>query len=234
MIMNKAHLLMGLFFLFQFPLVSAQTDNKLNGTWSSQSNNETITLSFSGNNTLTYNGAEYYFQNQNNTIVINDEGYLIYYPYKFQEGSLYITFPEGYTLQFQKSNTSQTANSKQASPSSVAAEENTFLYGRLCEYGASSSYSTYSSYSHTNTLYFDGKGNFKFGSESAYSGSEGLAYTDGSQGLEFGTYTITSNQVHFRFQNGETYTMTIKMVQNNGQITELMFGEKLYASGLCD
>jgi hypothetical protein len=213
--------------------VIAQSDNPLKGTWNCNTGYESVTLAFINSNTLTYNGEQYTYQLSQSNLVINDEGISVYYPYAFYQGSLYITFPEGYTLQFQQISKNLSQDIK-TPPAKSGQSSGMYLCGKLCEYGASSSYSAYSSYSHMNMLYFDGNGNFQFGSEFAYSGEAGYAYNDRTQNLERGTYQISDNQVHCRFNSGETYSLSIHMVQNDGQITELMYGEKLYAAGLCE
>ena len=230
--MKKSGLIFFVVFLFFAIGLLAQDSSKLKGEWLCSTEYGQVGLSFINNNTLVYDGEQLNYSIQQNYIVINSDGQVIYYPYTFQKGNLLITYPDGYTLLFkQTSKTTKNINSN-TNQAGNSTSGNTFLMGKLCEYGSSSSYSTYSSYSHLNWLYFDGNGNFQFGGEQSYGGESEQAY--GNSGIERGTYQISNNQVHFQFSNGKTYSMRINMVQNSGRITELFYGEKLYAAGLCE
>ena len=147
------------------------------------------------------------------------------YPFELDGNQLIVVFPEGYKLLFNRISVNQNKGF-------VSKDNDAYLLGTLCEYGSSSSYSTNSSYSHTNWVYFDGNGNFKYGSQYYYSGDDALA--SGDNATETGTYQISSNQVILNFNDGTVVKLQINIKQDDGKITELMYGNKLYASGLCE
>ncbi|RMI25490.1 MAG: hypothetical protein D6681_01460 [Calditrichaeota bacterium] len=110
-----------------------------------------------------------------------------------------------------------------------------YLQGKFCHWSGSSSYATgeYSGYSSTTWAYFDGQGNFTYGSEAAYTGSEGSMYNQ-SPGGEMGQYRVMGNQVLLYFADGSQGVATVHVRQPDGRITELMYEGDLYAVQLCD
>lgn len=105
------------------------------------------------------------------------------------------------------------------------------LKGTLCSWSGSSNSS--SGYSRTRKLVFDGQGNYQFGSESSFSSDAGVAYGE-NPNVEKGTYSVGETTVTLYSPSGESYQLQVNMRQNNGMITELMYGETLYATGLCE
>ncbi len=112
-----------------------------------------------------------------------------------------------------------------------ASAANRYLYGSFCSY-SSSGYNTAGSYSTTQHVYFDGKGHYRYGSESSYSGNAGGYY--GGGGGYSGTYVVQSNRVVLTEADGTQYVATIYVRQNSGEITELKYGDTLFAKALCE
>ncbi len=223
-------------FLLLLTILTGQSYNarsqsaKLSGNWLCRSEYGSVSLNFLSNKLLEYDGERYQYTVSGNTLNVYTEDGLVQYPFQLDGTQLIIAFPEGYSLLFNKIKKSSAGQNT----GPAASPGGRFLKGTLCEYGSSSSYSSYSSYSHTNWVYFDGNGHFQYGSESSYSGSAGGAYGSDSDPANRGTYKISGNNVYLTFQDGTSVTLTVHFVQDNGHITELMYGEKLYAAGLCD
>lgn len=213
----------------------SQPLDTLLGDWRCRTNGGVIQLRFVSENELIYNGESSNYQIKPNVIQVWNEFYWVDYPYSLKNDQLVIQFPEGYTLEFKRSGRSvgESGSQKDIGASSQA-NGRSYLYGKLCEYGSSSSYSTYSSYSHTSWIYFDGQGNCQYGTEGSYSGNTGYAYSGDNGGQSQGSYQINGNKVSVAFQDGTRATFTINMVQDDGRITELKYGEKLFATSLCE
>ena len=148
-------------------------------------------------------------------------------------------FPDGTKIPFTKTsvasdqqNTNQQGSNQQGTSQQSAGGGATWqLRGTLCSWSGSSNSS--SGYSRTRKLVFDGQGNYQFGSEASFSSGAGIAY-GGNPNVETGTYTVGESTVTLRNSSGESYQFKINMRQDNGMITELMYGETLYAKGLCE
>lgn len=113
-----------------------------------------------------------------------------------------------------------------------------FLRGSLCNYSGGSTASW------TKRVNFDGRGHCSAGSEMAFGGQftdQGGNNTGAYAGMagnqyansNVGTYTVSGNSVTVRL-GGDVYNCTVNMRQNDGRITELMCGGKLYGAGLCE
>lgn len=113
-----------------------------------------------------------------------------------------------------------------------------FLRGSLCNYSGGSTASW------TRRVNFDGRGHCSAGSEMAFGGQftdQGGNNTGSYAGMagnqyansNVGTYTVSGNSVTVRL-GGDVYNCTVNMRQNDGRITELMCGGKLYGAGLCE
>lgn len=89
-------------------------------------------------------------------------------------------------------------------------------------------------YEHTEWIRFDGRGNWAYGSEASFSGTEGLFYS-GNQGAEMtGRYRIQGNQIYYQSNSGEQGVAQVHFRQPDGRITEIMVDGKLFATSLCD
>ncbi len=121
-----------------------------------------------------------------------------------------------------------------ASPTLLQAQSNSpgALSGYYCTYSGNSN--SYGSYSSSEWAKFDGKGHFSYGSSSAYSGASGDLYAN-DQGAEgYGNYNISGNTIILYFSDGSRDSAQVNMRQNNGFITEVSYGTKLYATSLCE
>jgi hypothetical protein len=117
------------------------------------------------------------------------------------------------------------------SGSLAAVGQEGLLKGRLCSYSGSSGSS--SSYSRTRWAYFDGRGNFTYGSEASFSSGSGLYHSGGGNSDGGGTYRVMGNQIQLVFSDGSRGLARVVMQQNDGRITEVMYEGTLYAVGLC-
>lgn len=113
-----------------------------------------------------------------------------------------------------------------------------FLRGALCSYSGGSTASW------TRRVNFDGRGHCSSGSEMAFGGQftdqggNNTGFYTGASGNQYaanagGTYSVNGNVVTVNL-DGTTYTCTVNMRQNDGRITELMCGGKLFGAGLCE
>lgn len=213
------------------PSVSAFQEPKsfpLSGRWIFQNQQGQLILEFISANQLTFNGESVQYQLKDNAIqVMGDFGW-IDYPFTTEKDLLTITFPDGSVIPFSRASSSAMVQQEPDRQSGGGSAWQ--LRGTLCSWSGSSN--NYSSYSRSQKIFFDGQGNFQFGSESSFSSGAGQAYS-GNPG-ETGTYSVGESTVTLKFGSGEIYQVKINMRQDNGMITELMYGETLYATGLCE
>ena len=188
-------------------------------------------MSFISENTLVYDGEQVYYYLDNGAFNVNGDYGIVSYPYTLSGDNLTITFPEGYQLTFER--VQKTAGSQVAGkPGSIKGGNVGQLYGKLCFYSGSST--SYSSYSRMEYIYFDGNGRFQFWKETSYSSDAGLAYGQDQDPNYVGSYSVNGDVVTMTFDSGHTNILKVYMRQNNGRITELMYKDKLYATGLCE
>jgi hypothetical protein len=209
---------------------SAGNIKDLIGRWEYNSADGNIVLSVVSGNTLVYDGDQLNYSLGNGAFNVTADFGVVSYPYVLSGDNLTITFPEGYQLTFRRSQKTET--SQGTVPQNSAKGGNVGqLYGKLCFYSGSSS--SYSSYSRMEYIYFDGKGRFQFWKESSFSSDAGLAYGSDQDPNYVGSYRINGDVVTMTFDSGQTNTLKVNMRQNSDRITELMYGQKLYATGLC-
>jgi hypothetical protein len=212
-----------------------QQGSALSGRWMFQSQQGQLALEFLSANQLSFNGETTQYQLKEGIIqAMGDYGW-IDYPYTLSQGTLTITFPDGTRIPFTRTSTAATnqqgTNQQGMNQQAKGGGATWQLRGTLCSWSGSSSSS--SGYSRTRKIVFDGQGNFQFGSESSFSSDAGIAY-GGNPNVESGTYSVGESTVTLYNRSGETYQFKINMRQSNGMITELMIGETLYATGLCE
>lgn len=207
-----------------------QQASTLSGKWLFQNQQGQLVLEFLSASQLSFNGEITQYQLKEGTIqAMGDYGW-IDYPYSINQGTLTITFPDGTRLPFTRSspdNTNQQGMNQQKGGAGSAWQ----LNGVLCSWSGSSNSS--GGFSSARKLVFDGQGNYQFGTESSFSSDAGIAY-GGNPNTEKGTYSIGETCVTLYSQSGKSYQFKINMRQDNGMVTELMYGETLYAKGLCD
>ncbi len=218
-------------FIFILLTVNMQAQKKkLYGSW--QASNGTVTT-FTAQ-TMTMAGSSYKYKVIGNIIRVFDQaGNTLDYKYKIQNNQLYL-YVEGYgTYILQKMGANQQVGyGNQGYGNQGNTSDNARLYGSFCSY-SSSGYSGSSSYSTTQTVTFDGRGHYTYGSQSSYSGG-GDGYYGGNGGYT-GTYRVVGNQgVILTASDGSVYKVAIHYVQNSGEITELMYDGTLYGKALCE
>ena len=207
-----------------------QQASTLSGRWLFQNQQGQLVLEFLSANQLSFNGETTQYQLKEGVIqAMGDYGW-IDYPYTLNQGTLTITFPDGTRLPFTRTSSGST-NQQGMNRQTAGAGSTWQLNGVLCSWSGSSN--SASGYSSTRKLVFDGQGNYQFGTESSFSSDAGIAY-GGNPNVERGTYSVGETFVTLFSQSGESYQFKVNMRQNNGMITELMYGETLYATGLCD
>ena len=220
------------------------TFSDLKGTWRFSSDEGSIDLIFQSENQLYFGGEPANYSLVQNAIRVQDEYYPVDYPFTLKGDTLNLSFPEGYQLDFIKvegsgqnnihgSQQNQNYNQQYGqTQGNQAGGQEYQLKGKLCCYSGSSSSS--SSYSSTKWAYFDGRGNFQYGSESSFSSDAGIAYGGENNNENRGTYRVSGNFVHLTYSDGSSDRATIETRLNNGNITVLKYGEELYAKQLCE
>jgi len=179
----------------------------------------------------------YSYQISGNQLTMYDNtGESISYQYNIQGNKLYLTTPGQGSYVLTRANANavskvQNTNYKQQTVNNKGANR---LYGTFCSY-SSSGYSGNGGYSTTQRIRFDGKGHYKYGSESSYSGgNNGGGYAGGNSGYS-GTYKVVGNKgVVLTATDGSQYNVAIYFVQKSGVITELKYDGTIYAKNLCD
>ena len=212
-----------------------QQGTSLSGKWLYQSPQGQLVLEFLSKDQLTFNGETTRYQLKEGVIqAMGDYGW-IDYPYTLNQGVLTVTFPDGTRVPFSKTSVApanQPGGFQQGTGQQSAAGGAVWqLRGSLCSWSDSSG--SGSSFYTTQKMVTDGQGHFQFGSESSFSGDAGIAYS-GNPNIKRGTYSVGESIVTFVFEDGDTYQLKINMRQDNGMITELMLGEKLFAKALCE
>jgi hypothetical protein len=206
------------------------SSNELYGRW--QANNGSVT-SFD-KQYMTIAGNRYRYTVQGNIITVYDQaGNTMTYKYQLNGKKLYL-YVEGagtYVLTKAGGRNQNLAHGGSAVPAQGNTAANARLYGTFCNY-TSSGYSGSSSYSTTRRVSFDGRGHYSYGSQSSYLG-DGEGYAGGDGGYS-GTYKVQGNKVILTENDGTQYVATIYFVQRSGEITELKYGEKVFAKSLCD
>ncbi len=220
----------GILFVFFFQVSSVLVlgqggtqKKQLVGTWQYQN---TI-LKIMDNNQLVYDGETSNYSLISNAIrVYDDYGSYFDYVYTISQEKLSITFPDGNQYVFSKAK-------KMTGQGKTSGTIPAGLYGNFCNYSGSSGGS--SSYSSTRSLYFDGKGHFIYGTETSFSGNAGnyLNNSDSSPS-ENGSYSVSGNTIILSANDGSTYQLKITIVQNSGEITEVVYNQMTFAKALCN
>ena len=213
-------------------IVSAQNNSDyplLKGTWVISDGYNTVTLKIIDDTKLLYDGEQsiYKLISQPKAIrVFDDYGYFDYL-YVLNGDKLTITFPDGNHYTFERGEKQVSQNT------SAAATVNGNLYGSFCHWSGSSGVYSTSSYSSTDRITFDGKGNFAYGTETSFSSDAGL-YANDNNNTQRGTYSVEGKHIYLTFIDGSRYTLDIYIQQDWGEITEIKYGEKVYAKALCE
>jgi len=202
----------------------------LKGTWAINDGYNTVTLKIIDETKLIYDGEQLIYKliSQPKAIRVFDEYDYFDYLYVLNGDKLTLTFPDGNNYIFKKNK-----NSGQSSGKAVANSVNGNLYGSFCHWSGSSGVYSTSSYSSTDRITFDGKGNFAYGTETSFSSDAGI-YANDNNNTQRGTYSVEGNNIYVTFNDGSKYTLQIYVQQDWGEITEIKYGEKVYAKQLCE
>jgi hypothetical protein len=209
---------------------SKPTGGQLMGSWQCQGRSGTSSLIFESKNRLVFNGEASNYRLVRGAIRVQGDYGPVDYRYSLKGSRLMVIFPDGSQLQCLKTAPARTGGGKRGGADKAGGGKASQLRGMLCSWGGSSSSS--SSYSRSTRVVFDGRGGFRYSSESSFSGGAGGAY--GSSPTSSGTYRVAGNTVYLTFSDGSTAKAQVKMRQSNGSITELMYRGQLYATGLCN
>ena len=214
------------YFIFIILIALSLDAKNLSGNWISSSDGQRVTLEFISKSQLRYDGELLAYQKTGSYIRVVDEyGGYINYPYKMKNKALYITFPEGYTLVFK-----EVKKSKVRRTNNLQNDNDTYLLsGRLCSY--SSSYN--GSYSHSNILYFDGRGRYST-SEQTYSSGASGNYLNNGESDGSGTYSVSGINIYVKVNGGNSFNGKVTQRDNSGSITGIDVNGNIFAKGLCD
>jgi len=202
---------------------------RLTGIWEYKTPDYSFVLKILGNNQLVFDGEISSYILVPNAIRVYDEyGGANDYKYTLNDGELSVNFPDGNQYVFLK---------RKASPATKmntnSAKASNGIFGSFCHYSSSSG--STSSYSTTQSLYFDGKGNFAYGSESAYNGDNGIYSSPSGNGRNFsGKYKLSGKTLSLIFNDGSNYELKVTFIQQSGEITEIVHDGTLYAKALCE
>ncbi|MFQ5561397.1 MAG: hypothetical protein ACE5FU_12560 [Nitrospinota bacterium] len=157
------------------------------------------------------------------------------YKFEFSGDALVLTYSDGSVLNCERTARKgefENKPAKNVAPGPSKSGQEWQLYGTYCHWSGSSSYSTGSTYSTTNSISFDGKGRWEFGSESSFSSDAAMGYSGG--GKESGSYSVQGNHITYKTSTGEQGTARVNMRQNDGRISEIYVNGKLYSPELCN
>ncbi len=201
----------------------------LTGIWEYKTPNYNFILKILENNQLVFDGETSPYILVTSAIRVYDEyGGTFDYQYTLSEGKLSVSFPDGNQYVFLKQIASPATGINANSANSTKG-----IFGSFCHYSSSSG--STSSYSTTQSLYFDGKGNFAYGSESAYSGDNGIYSSPSGNGRNFsGKYNLSGKTLTLDFFDGNNYDLKVTFIQQSGEITEIVYDGTLYAKALCE
>jgi len=227
-----------LFLIFQ---VSAETTfSDLKGKWIFTEGDVNLELIFQSENKLIFDGEAANYSLAPGIIRVQDEYYIIDYPFVLEGKTMTITFPEGYQLIFTRAeNNAGNSSAKETENLGNDSVQNTFsrtsgeeylLQGKLCNWSGSSGSS--SSYSTTRWIYFDGQGNFQDGSETSFSSNDGL-YGGNEQGNS-GTYRVSGNYIYLNYNDGSTIRANVYFRQDDNSISEIEYDGDIYGKTICD
>ena len=196
------------------------------GSWVYQvkNANETATQLVFEQDRVLIDGQPFDYTISADTIRIGQDSYY----YTLQGDDLVLTHTDGTSFQFRRTQSSGSPGVATGGAGSTGNEW--MLQGNFCTWGGSSGGG--SSYSSTTWAQFDGQGRFTYGSESSFSGDSGLAY--GGSGTKTGTYRIVGDQIQLSFSDGSTDVAYVYNRGSDGRITELYYGNDLYAPELCE
>ena len=215
---------------------SGSSDGSLIGSWQCQGPGGTVPLVFESRSRLVFDGEPYEYKMHSSVLRVKEGKKAVDYRYLLKGNNLQITYPDGSRMVCQKATQTQAAKVDKGAAGVATAgggkDLDWQLKGMLCSWGGSSSSS--SSYSRSTRVSFDGKGGFRYASESSFGSGAGMAYGRNAGSGNTGRYRVAGDKVHLTFGDGSSGVAQVHMRQSNGRITEIKYNGQLYATGLCD
>jgi hypothetical protein len=223
-----------------FAVTSAEAGSEgLAGTW--VTSDGSVTLKIESSERLLYNGHPYRCQIDARAIYVMDEnGIVTPYFYRTDGNRLELLYPEGSVVLFERASPSAKKRSPDRTDGAVNSPEtqkpetergqNRLLRGRYCSFSGSSGGG--SSFSTTYWAWFDGAGRFRYGSGSYYSGGGDLYGNEGEDGR--GTYEVRGDTIMLRYPDGSSDRAYVYNRGAGGAITEIKYGNSVYAAQLCE
>ena len=222
--------------LFVSASLSAKGKADLLGTW--YNNEQGFKAELKADGSALVNGdAGAWSVEGSNLVYVGNSGAMVY-SYALKGKTLTLHSSDGATLVYTRSpkTTAKGKAAKGGAKGATGSNDNRLLRGMLCSYAGGSTMS------HSDRISFDGRGHFGTGSESVYSASSNDQYgneswrgggANNSSG-NGGTYQVRGDVVVLTAADGSSAEVKINMRQSDGRITELMYGKKLFAAGLCE
>ncbi len=235
------------------PVGEVAVQRNLVGRWISSDGS--LRMRIVSDTKLFFNGRSFECKIDRNTIYVKDEGEMVPYPYRIDGNYLELSDPQGYVPVFVRAGSGTASpqpypntpgeirqgNPRQSYPRQsypgeggrqrYGGAENGLLQGKYCSYSSSGGYGS-SSYSSSNWAYFDGQGHFQYGSGGYYSGGGDLYGSEGADGR--GTYEVRGNTIILRYSDGSSDRAYVYNRGDGGRITEVKYGDTLYAPQLCE
>ncbi len=235
------------------PLGRTMQKKNLVGTW--VTSDGSVRMKIVSKTKLLFNGQPFECKIDQNTIYVKDQGQMVPYPYRISGNYLELSDPQGYVLVFVRAGSGtvspqpypnapggarqgypqqgypQQSYPGQGGQQQYGGAQNGLLQGKYCSYSSSGGYGS-SSYSSSNWAYFDGRGNFQYGSGGYYSGGGDLYGSEGADGR--GTYEVRGNTIILRYPDGSSDQAYVYNRGAGGRITEVKYGDTLYAPQLCE
>jgi len=206
------------------PPAAATGGSGLSGVWARQDREEILYVVFESASSLVFEGERCpYRDDGRNLHVQSAQAGAMDYAYELSGDRLSIS-AQGQTFVFTR----------------LPSQDPGLIVSRLCTYSgfatsASVGNDIAMSGSNTNQVSFDGRGGFTLGSESSFTGSgAGVGAYSHGQDSDSGRYYIAGDKVLLVFNDGTMLPLDIHNRNRDGRVTELMYGKKVAAAGLCE
>lgn len=206
-------------FFFIFIVSTSLYAVTLSGSWVAHSSQQDIHLRFISQKELIYDGERLFYVLHGNTIrIANEYGYTDY-PFTKEKNILRLSFPQGYQLEFTKEKKHQ---------SNTSSNNTALLSGSYCSFSSSLN----GGYSTTRWVFFDGRGKFRTGTGSSYSGDNGGYYGSGDTGN--GSYSVSGKSIMLQTNDGSRYEGRVIEWDSNSHVTGININGRVYGSAICD
>lgn len=190
------------------------------GRWRCQAPDGPALLEVLSNTELSYNGQRTSFQLGQGVLRVQEDWGMAEYRYRIQGDEMTVTNPDRSVTQCRRQQT-QTGQGGMES----------LLQGARCAYSSSPD----GGFATTYKMYFDGQGNFLWGTESSFSGDPGMAYGLNNN-PDAGRYVVggTSRgaEIYLTWPNGDPGLATVSLGDAGG-IYEFELNGRHFAAALC-